>query len=59
VGGLEPMYAALWRILPGPLWLRIIILIIIIVAILSVLVTWVFPWFDGIINPQEATVQHQ
>jgi hypothetical protein len=50
------MYAALWRILPGPLWLRILILIVLIVAVLAALATWVFPWIDQIVNPQEVTV---
>jgi len=50
------MYAALWRILPGPLWLRIIILTgaTIIVAILLML--FVFPALDVALTSREVTV---
>ncbi|HLP22710.1 MAG TPA: hypothetical protein VK139_01545 [Microbacteriaceae bacterium] len=50
------MYAALWNILPGPIWLRIIIVAILAVAAVAALFTWVFPWFDGIVNPQQSTL---
>jgi hypothetical protein len=42
------MYGALWRVLPGPVWLRIIILV--------VLFTWVFPYVDSFIVDQNVTV---
>lgn len=38
------MYAALWRILPGSRWLKVLQLVVLAVAILSVAVEWVFPW---------------
>lgn len=50
------MYGALWRILPGPLWLRILLVLLLLVAVLYSLSTWVFPWVESIINNQEATV---
>ena len=50
------MYAALWRILPGPAWFRIILLLLLLAAVVFALITWVFPWVDGIINPIEVTV---
>ena len=52
------MYAALWRVLPGPVWVRLLILLIAFAAILFCLVTWVFPWVDSVVNTQEVTV-HQ
>ncbi|WP_168220143.1 MULTISPECIES: hypothetical protein [unclassified Salinibacterium] len=51
------MYAALWRILPGPLWLRILLVIIIIAAVLAALVLWVFPWVNTFISVPEVTVE--
>ena len=51
------MYGALWRVLPGPVWVRIILLLILVVAVVFVLFTWVFPWVDGIVNPIEVTVE--
>ena len=51
------MYAALWRVLPGPWWTRVIILLAIAAAVLAVLFLWVFPWADGLVNAgQEGTV---
>lgn len=50
------MYAALWQILPGPVWLRVLLLLVLLAGVLLVLSTWVFPWVDEIINKQEATV---
>src|SRR4051812_21480821 len=50
------MYAALWRLLPGPLWVRVLTLVILAAVVLAALVTWVFPAVDGIVNPQDVTV---
>jgi hypothetical protein len=50
------MYAALWRVLPGPWWVRVIILLVAVAAILTMLVFWVFPVVGQLIAPQEVTV---
>ena len=50
------MYAALWRVLPGPVWLRILLAIALVFVVIAALFSWVFPWVDGIINPIEVTV---
>jgi uncharacterized BrkB/YihY/UPF0761 family membrane protein len=50
------MYAALWRILPGPVWVRILLVLILLAAVLFTLASWIFPWVDSIVNNQEATV---
>ncbi len=47
------MYAGLWRILPGPIWVRILILLVLLVAVLYCLDTWVFPWVESITTPYE------
>ena len=51
------MYAGLWRILPGPWWLRVLILVILAAAVLYGLFFYVFPWVSGFVVPQEVTVQ--
>jgi len=51
------MYAALWRALPGPWWVRVLILLIIAVAIVYALFFFVFPYVSQIVNPQEVTVE--
>jgi hypothetical protein len=50
------VYAALWKLLPGPLWVRVIMAVALVVAVLTVLVLWVFPSVDHLIVPQEVTV---
>jgi hypothetical protein len=51
------MYAALWRILPGPAWVRVLILIVLAAAVLYGLFFYFFPWISPFVNPQEVTVQ--
>lgn len=50
------MYGALWRILPGPAWVRVLILLVLAAAIVYGLFWHVFPWASQFINPQESTV---
>ncbi len=50
------MYAALWKLLPGPLWLRILTATILVAAVLTALVLWVFPWVEQFVAPTEVTV---
>ncbi|KJL40317.1 MULTISPECIES: hypothetical protein [Microbacterium] len=50
------MYAGLWRILPGPWWVRVLILLVLIAAVLYGLLFYVFPWVSQFVNPQEVTV---
>jgi hypothetical protein len=38
------MYAAIWRFLPGPRWLKAIEALVLALAVVGVLFTWVFPW---------------
>ena len=37
------MYAALWRILPGPRWLKAVECLVLLLLVVWVLFTWVFP----------------
>jgi hypothetical protein len=50
------MYGALWRVLPGPAWLRVIFLLILLALVLFALVEWVFPFVDQFVAPQDVTV---
>ncbi|MEJ1230789.1 MAG: hypothetical protein WDM88_09595 [Galbitalea sp.] len=45
------MYGALWRVLPGPWWLRVIILVVLAAAILAVCAFWVFPLIQPYVSP--------
>ncbi len=51
------MYAALWNVLPGPWFVRVLILLVVLAAVLYALAFWVFPWVSMIVNPQEVTVE--
>lgn len=51
------MYAALWRILPGPWWVRSLILLAAAAVVLYALFFYVFPWVSVLIDPQDVTVR--
>ncbi|HMM83519.1 MAG TPA: hypothetical protein PJ998_10120 [Terrimesophilobacter sp.] len=50
------MYGALWAILPGPAWVKVLILLVLLGAVVFCLVEWVFPWVNSILPSQEVTV---
>ncbi len=50
------MYAALLRVLPGPVWLRVVIVVLMVAAVLTACVLWVFPLVETLVTPQEVTV---
>lgn len=50
------MYAALWRILPGPLWVRVVVAVIASAVVVAALMVFVFPWVDSFMTPKEVTV---
>ncbi len=51
------MYAALWRILPGPWWLKLFILLVLVTAALYALFWFVFPWVSPLITPGEVDLE--
>ena len=51
------MYAALWRVLPGALWLKIVILSVAAIAVVSALMFFVFPLIDTAMTIREVTVE--
>ena len=51
------MYGALWRVLPGPWWLRVLILIALLAVVLFACVQWVFPFIDHFVAPTDSTVE--
>ncbi|MGF2949475.1 hypothetical protein [Microbacterium alcoholitolerans] len=51
------MYAALWRLLPGPWWVRALILIVLAAAVLYGLFFYVFPWISPIVLPAEVDLE--
>ncbi|MDZ4045286.1 MAG: hypothetical protein U1E32_05855 [Rhodoglobus sp.] len=51
------MYGALWRVLPGPWWVRVLILLVAAAAIVYALVFWVFPLVNTLIPQPDVTVE--
>ena len=37
------MYAALWRLLPGPSWVRAVLCLVLVLAVVAVCFEWLFP----------------
>lgn len=51
------MYAALWRALPGPAWIRLLILLVAAAAIVYGLFYFVFPWVATILPQPDSTIE--
>lgn len=43
------MYAAFWRILPGPLWVRIALAVVIAAGLVALLALVIYPWVASFI----------
>lgn len=50
------MYGPLWRILPGPWWVKLLILLALIAAVIYALLFWVFPWIAPQLFPLEEVI---
>ncbi|MEO7131403.1 MAG: hypothetical protein ABIZ07_08525 [Dermatophilaceae bacterium] len=50
------MYAALWRVLPGPTWLRVLLLVALLVGVVLLCFEWLFPWIARELPINEQTV---
>lgn len=59
------LYAAIWRALPGPLVVRVLLATVLVLAVVAVLFVWVFPriaplmpFNDNTVDGQAAAVAH-
>ena len=50
------MYAALWKLLPGGVFLKILQLAVIASILLLVLFEWVFPWIAQTFMSEQSTI---
>lgn len=41
------MYGALWRALPGPWPVRLLLILILLAAVATACVIWIYPWIDA------------
>jgi hypothetical protein len=52
------MYGFIWRHLPGPLLLRILLALVLVAAVVAVLFLWVFPAVAPVMPFNNGTVNH-
>ena len=50
------MYAALWRLLPGPVWVKLVEAIVLAALVVWVLLAWVFPAVEPLLPFDQITV---
>ena len=50
------MYVAIWKILPGPVWLRAVQAFVLAAGVITALMLWVFPWFAAEFLVEPSTV---
>jgi len=50
------MYGWLWRHLPGPTAVRVVVALMLFVAVVAVLFLWVFPWVEPRLPFTDVTV---
>lgn len=51
------MFSLLWRFFPGPAWLRVIVSLAVAVALVWVMIEYVYPWVLEWLPDQEVTVE--
>lgn len=50
------MYGALWRLLPGPAWFRVLTLVALAALVVAACFTWVFPAIAPLMPFNDITV---
>lgn len=50
------MYAALWRVLPGPVWAKAVQCLVLLAVVVAVLFQWVFPAVADLVPFNDNTV---
>ena len=51
------MFYLLWRFVPGPAWLRVLVLLAVAAALVWALITYAYPYFATLLAAQESTVE--
>ena len=51
------MYGAIWRVLPGPTWLKAVEALILALAVVAALFLWVFPAVAPLLPFDQQTVE--
>lgn len=53
------MYAGFWRILPGPVWLRVLIILVLLAGAVYLLFEYVFGWLEPYVPLNEVTIEDE
>ncbi len=51
------MYGALWRSIPGPVWLRLLMMLLLLAGVVVILFLWVFPEIAPLMPFNDNTVE--
>lgn len=51
------MYVALWNLLPGPRWIKLLQILVLLSVTILLLFQWVFPWATEYFNLTGNTVE--
>jgi len=51
------VYGALWRVLPGPWFVRLLLLVLLIAIVLAACFYFIFPWVNTLLGTPEVTVE--
>ena len=51
------MYGPLWRVLPGPAWLKAIVVLLVLVGLFFLLMNVVFPWVETMVPWTDVAVE--
>lgn len=50
------MYGLIWRLLPGPVWLRVVLSLLLVALVVVALFGWVFPWASNLMPFNNQTI---
>jgi hypothetical protein len=53
------MYGWIWRTLPGNVWVKLVVSLLLVLAIVYALFTWVFPWAEPLLPFSDVTVDQE
>lgn len=53
------MYGWIWRHLPGNVWVRALISVLLVLAVIYALFQYVFPWAEPLLPFNDVTVDNQ
>lgn len=51
------IFPAVWRVLPGPAWVKALLVILLVLAIVWVLFEYVFPWVSVEFGIQDQNIE--